>query len=59
MNPELAQFEALGKDILRRVMAEEDPEEIRAWLGHTIERLGAGDSENAIVTGKQIGRAHV
>lgn len=50
MNPELAQFEALGKDILRRVMAEDDPEEIRTWLGHTIERLGAGESENALLT---------
>lgn len=50
MNPELAQFEALGKDILRRVMAEDDPEEIRTWLGHTIERLGTGESENALLT---------
>jgi len=50
MNPELAQFEALGKDLLRRVMAEDDPEEIRTWLGHTIERLGAGESENALLT---------
>jgi len=50
MDPELAQFEALGKDILRRVMAEDDPEEIRTWLGHTIERLGSGDSENALLT---------
>ena len=50
MNPELAQFEALGKDILRRVMAEEDPEDIRAWLGHTVERLGSGESEDALLS---------
>ena len=50
MDPELAQFEALGKDLLRRVMAEDDPEEIRTWLGHTVERLGSGDSENALLT---------
>lgn len=50
MDPELAQFEALGKDILRRVMAEDDPEEIRTWLGHTVERLGSCDSENALLT---------
>jgi replicative DNA helicase len=50
MNPELAQFEALGKDILRRVMAEEDPEEIRRWLGSTVERLGSGEGDNALLT---------
>ena len=43
MNPELAQFEAMAKEILRRCMADEDPEEIRKWLGDTLARLGGGD----------------
>jgi len=49
MNPELAQFEAMAKEILRRTMAEEDPEDIRKWLMDTIARLGGGD-ESAVMT---------
>jgi replicative DNA helicase len=49
MNPEIAQYEALGKELLRRCMAEEEPEDLRKWLTETIARLGGGDT-NAIMT---------
>jgi replicative DNA helicase len=52
MNPELAQYEALAKDILRRVMAEEDPADLRQWISDTLLRLGGGD-ENAVMTWEQ------
>lgn len=51
MNPELALYEALGKEILRRVMAEEDPTSMHQWLQEQITRLGGGaDDENAVMT---------
>lgn len=49
MNPGIAQYEVLAKEILRRCMAEEEPEEIRKWLVDTLARLGGGD-ENAVLT---------
>ncbi len=49
MNPEIAQYEALGKELLRRCMAEEEPEDLRRWLQETLARLGGGDT-NAIMT---------
>ncbi len=49
MNPELAIYEALAKDILRRCMAEEDPLEIHKWLTDTLSRIGGGDI-SAILT---------
>lgn len=49
MNPELAQFEQLAKEILRRCIADEDPGEIRQWLADTMTRLGGGD-DGAILT---------
>lgn len=49
MNPEIAQYEALAKEILRRCMAEEDPGEIHKWLQETLARVGGGD-ESAILT---------
>lgn len=52
MNPELAQFEAMAKEILRRCMAEEEPGDIRQWLTDTIARLGGGD-DNALLTWSQ------
>lgn len=48
MNPELAQVEALAKEILRRVMAEEEAADIRAWLAEQISRLGGGDTTAAM-----------
>lgn len=52
MNPEIAQFEAFGKDILRRCMAEEEPEDIRRWASDTLARMGGGDT-SAIMTWPQ------
>ena len=52
MNPEIAQFEALGKELLRRCMAEEEPEALRQWLAETLARLGGGDV-NAVMTWAQ------
>ena len=42
MIPELAQYEALAKEILRRTMAEEDAADIHAWLLETLARFGGG-----------------
>lgn len=49
MNPDIAQFEALAKELLRRCMAEEDAEDLRKWLTDTLARLGGGDV-NAVMT---------
>lgn len=49
MNVEIAQFEALGKELLRRCMAEEEPEELRRWLSDTLARMGGADV-NAVMT---------
>lgn len=49
MNPEVAQYEALAKELLRRCMAEEDPYDLHHWLVETLARLGGGD-ESAILT---------
>lgn len=52
MNPEVAQYEALGKELLRRCMAEEEPEDLRRWLTDTLARLGGGEP-TAILTWEQ------
>lgn len=49
MNPEIAQFEALAKELLRRCLAEEEPEDIRAWLISFLNRMGGADA-NAVLT---------
>ena len=49
MNPEIVQYEVLAKELLRRCMAEEDPEELRRWLAEMLGRLGSGE-EDAILT---------
>jgi len=48
MIPELAQFEAMAKEILRRTMADEDPEDIRKWLAEALARMGGGDESAAL-----------
>lgn len=50
MNPDLAQFEALAKEILRRCMAEDDPTDLRQWISETLARLGGDVSASAIMT---------
>jgi len=49
MNPELAQYEALAKEILRRCMAEDDPADIHKWLSDNLNRMGGGD-DTALLT---------
>ena len=49
MNPELAQYEALAKEILRRCMAEDDPADIHKWLSENLNRMGGGD-DTALLT---------
>jgi replicative DNA helicase len=43
MNPEIMPYEALAKELMRRCMAEEEPEAMRQWITETIARLGGGD----------------
>jgi replicative DNA helicase len=51
MNAELAPFEALAKEVLRRCFAEEDPTLLQQWLLETVARMGGGaDAESAILT---------
>lgn len=49
MDVEIAQFEALGKELLRRCFAEEAPEDLHSWLSAQLARMGGGDS-NAVLT---------
>lgn len=48
MNPEIAQYEALAKEILRRCMAEEGAEDIFKFVTETLSRMGAGDADAAM-----------
>ena len=50
MNPDLAQFEAMAKEILRRCMAKDDPTDLRQWITDTLARLGGDVSASAIMT---------
>ncbi len=50
MNPEVAYFEAIAKELMQRCIAENDPEDIRRWLNDTIARMGGAGSEDAILT---------
>lgn len=48
MNPDVAMYEALAKDIMRRCLAEEEAADIHRWLLDTVTRLGAGDPDAAL-----------
>lgn len=50
MNPDLALYEALAKEILRRCMAEDDPNDLRAWITETVTRIAGGGGTDAILT---------
>lgn len=51
MIPELAPYEALAKEVLRRCFADDDPDELRQWLLDNLARMGGGvDGEQAIMT---------
>jgi replicative DNA helicase len=49
MNPELVQYEVLAKEIMRRCLAEEEPEDLRQWAAAQLARMGGGD-EAALLT---------
>jgi replicative DNA helicase len=49
MNPEIMPYEAMAKELMRRCMAEEEPEALRQWITETLARLGGGDT-NAVLT---------
>lgn len=44
MDVEIAQYEALGKELLRRCFAEEEPMDLHRWLSEQLARLGGGDT---------------
>jgi replicative DNA helicase len=48
MNPEIMPYEALAKELMRRCMAEEEPEAMRQWITETVARLGGGDTTAAM-----------
>lgn len=48
MNPELLIYEALAKETMRQVMAEESPTDIHSWLFSQLSRLGGGDESAAM-----------
>lgn len=50
MNPDLAQIEAMAKQVLLRVMANDDPYELRSWIIDTMARLSGIENANAILT---------
>lgn len=49
MNPEIAIYEALAKEILRRCLADDDPADLRQWLLDALSHLGGGDT-SAVMT---------
>ena len=50
MNPDLASYEALAKEILRRCMAEDDPHDIRTWITETVTRIAGEGNGDAVMT---------
>jgi replicative DNA helicase len=49
MDPDVAQYEAVGKELLRRCLADETATDLHAWLSATLARFGGGD-DNAALT---------
>jgi replicative DNA helicase len=48
MNTELVQYEVMAKEILRRCMAEDDPEDLFKFISEMLAHLGAGDDTAAL-----------
>lgn len=44
MKPTTEDYEALAKELLRRVLAEETITDLWMWLNEMVERLGHGDA---------------
>lgn len=53
MNPDAVQYETLAKEILRRCMADEMPEELHKWITETLAHLGGTGDDSAIMTWDQ------
>jgi replicative DNA helicase len=53
MNPELAQYEAFAKEVLRRCMVEDEPADIRQWITDTMQRMGGAATSDALMTWEQ------
>ena len=49
MNAELAQYEALAKELFQRIMADVDPADLHEWLTRKIAHLGGGDDSAALL----------
>ena len=49
MNPEIAQYEMLAKEILRRCMADEEPDDLFKFVSEMLIRMGAAD-DDALLT---------
>lgn len=49
MDVEIVQYEVLAKDLLRRCMAEEAPEDLHRWITEQLAKLGGGDT-SAVMT---------
>jgi len=50
MNTEHAPLEAFAKEILRRCMAEDDPNDIQSWASDVLARFGGDTSNTAVMT---------
>jgi len=48
MNAELAQYDALQRELLQRITAEMEPADILEWLKRQIARIGGGDDSAAL-----------
>lgn len=49
MNPDVAQYEALGKELLRRCLADEQPAELHAWATHALAHIGGTVDAGAVL----------
>ena len=43
MNVELVQYEIFAKEVLKRVMAEEEPADLHEWMRSKLAHIGGGD----------------
>ncbi len=50
MDPEVAVYEAMGKELLRRCMADESATDLHQWLTEQLARLGGGANDGALLT---------
>ena len=49
-------YEALAKELLRRVLAQETPGDLWVWLSEMVDRFGRGDASGIKNFGKRKGR---